>query len=126
MIKGNERYKEWSLEEVIGKLRAYDLNLQKKETGYDQVQDPGMYFGKKPSSSTAIGSGVTTFFTGETEESNTIPQSSSDCCYLTTSGEAGNVKGSVTRHSSKSFKSMPMSVKSAEEQLNILAAFMSS
>ena len=37
MIKGNEKYKEWSLEEVIGKLRAYDLNLHKKETGYDQV-----------------------------------------------------------------------------------------
>ena len=32
------------------------------------------------------------FFSGETDESNTIPQSSSDCCYLTTSGEAGNVK----------------------------------
>ena len=32
----------------------------------------------------------------------------------------------MTGHSSKTFKSMPMSVKSAEEQLNILAAFMSS
>ena len=35
MIKGNVNYKEMDLEEVIGKLRAYDLNLQKKETEYD-------------------------------------------------------------------------------------------
>ena len=53
MIKGNDQYKQMNLEEVIGKLRAYDLNLQKKETGYDQIQDSGMYFGKKPS----VGSG---------------------------------------------------------------------
>ena len=55
MIKGNEKYKEWNLEEVIGKLTAYDLNLQKKETGFDQVQDLGMYFGKKSSSNIAAG-----------------------------------------------------------------------
>ena len=32
MIKGHAEYKDMDLEEVISKLRAYDLNLQKKET----------------------------------------------------------------------------------------------
>ena len=125
MIKGHAEYKDMDLEEVIGKLRAYDLNLQKKETGYDQVQDPGMYFGKKPSN-VGSGSGVTAFYTGEADDCNSTPQINKEVCCPTASGDTQNVKSSVTRQSSKSLKSMSMSVKSAEEQLNILVAFMSS
>ena len=85
-----------------------------------------MYFRKKSSSKIETGSGVTTFYTGETDDSNTIQQSGSDCCFLTSSGETTNVKSSIGGQSSKSFKSMPKSVKSTEEQLTILAAFMAS
>ena len=85
-----------------------------------------MYFGEKSSSNIATGSGVTTFYTREANDSNTIQQSGSDCCYLTSSGAPANVKSSIGGQSSKSFKSVPMSVNSAEEKLTILAAFMAS
>ena len=74
-----------------------------------------MYFGKKPSSA-GMGSGVIAFYTGEAEDCNTIPQFNSEVCYLTKSGETHNVKSSVNGQSSKSLMSMPMSVKSVEEQ----------
>ena len=92
------------LEEVIGKLRAYDLNLQKKETGYDQVQDPAMYFRKKPSN-VGSGSGITAFYTGEADDSITSSQINNEVCGLIASGDAQNVKSSVTGQSSKSLKS---------------------
>ncbi|KAJ0683464.1 hypothetical protein HanPI659440_Chr16g0658571 [Helianthus annuus] len=37
MIKGEADYETKELEEVAGKLRAYELNMKKKDTGYDQV-----------------------------------------------------------------------------------------
>ncbi|MFS8021495.1 hypothetical protein Hanom_Chr16g01428041 [Helianthus anomalus] len=42
MMKGEAYYNTKELEEVVGKLRAYELNMKKKKTGYDQVQDPGI------------------------------------------------------------------------------------
>ena len=53
-----------------------------------------MYFGKKPSSA-GMGSGVTTFYTGEAEDCNTITQFNSEVGYLTKSGKTHNVKSSV-------------------------------
>ena len=64
------------------------------------------------------------FLCGETDDNNPIQNSGSDCCYMTSSSRTENVKSSVSGQYSKSYKAIPMSVKSAEEQLSILAAFM--
>ena len=84
-----------------------------------------MYFGKKPSN-VGSGSGVIAFYTGEADDGNTSSRINHEVCGLIASGDVQNIKSSVTGQSSKSLKSMPMSIKSAEEQINILAAFMSS
>lgn len=42
-IKQNEKFDEMELEDVVNLLGAYDLNMKKKETNTDQVQDSGMY-----------------------------------------------------------------------------------
>ena len=51
MIKKEANYETMDLEEVVGQLRAYELSMKKKDTGFDQVQDPRIYKGV-PSSST--------------------------------------------------------------------------
>ena len=83
-----------------------------------------MYFGKKSSSGTTSSIGVTTFFTGETVNNNPMQNSNSDCCYMTSSGGTANVKSLSNDQNVRSYKLMPMSVKSAEEQLSVLASFM--
>ncbi|MFS7911636.1 hypothetical protein Hanom_Chr02g00120461 [Helianthus anomalus] len=37
VIKGEPEYETKELEEVVGELGAYELNMNKKEIGYDQV-----------------------------------------------------------------------------------------
>ncbi|KAI3712446.1 hypothetical protein L1987_71003 [Smallanthus sonchifolius] len=49
-----------SLEEVLGKIQSHDLNMKKKETNMEHIQDPSMYF---PKSSGKTGAGVA-FFSG--------------------------------------------------------------
>ncbi|MFS7997132.1 hypothetical protein Hanom_Chr12g01138131 [Helianthus anomalus] len=62
MIKGEADYETKDLEEVVGKLRAYELNMKKKEIGYDQVQDPRIYKGIPSSSSHNASSNFATAF----------------------------------------------------------------
>ncbi|KAI3776002.1 hypothetical protein L1987_45762 [Smallanthus sonchifolius] len=57
LIKENIKYKTMSLEEVIGKIQSHDLNMKKKETNMEHIQDPAMYFAKT-SAPTSSGSHV--------------------------------------------------------------------
>ncbi|KAI3814329.1 hypothetical protein L1987_19080 [Smallanthus sonchifolius] len=67
LIKENEKYKTLSLEDVLGKIQSHDLNLKKKETNMEHIQDPSMYFAK---SSGKSGSGVALFSGDGQDNSN--------------------------------------------------------
>ncbi|KAI3786631.1 hypothetical protein L1987_40454 [Smallanthus sonchifolius] len=64
LIKENVKYKTMSLEEVLGKIQSHDLNMKKKETNMEHIQDPSMYFAK---TSSKTGAGVA-FFSGDTQD----------------------------------------------------------
>ena len=123
MIKEGGSYSSMSLDTVVRKLRAYNFNMMRRDAGSDQVQDPGIYHGKAATktSSSNSSSGVSAFFSGETS-GNIVIDSHGECCFVSTSGELTKVKdipsgkgkgeGGLT---SEARKSMPMSVKSAEQ-----------
>ena len=62
MIKDNDKFPDQSLDDVIGKLRGYDLNMQMKETSADLIQDLSIYHGKKSSAAASTSGGVTAFY----------------------------------------------------------------
>ncbi|KAI3805298.1 hypothetical protein L1987_27535 [Smallanthus sonchifolius] len=64
LIKENVKYKTMSIEEVLGKIQSHDLNMKKKETNMEHIQDPSMYFAK---SSGKTGAWVT-FFSGDAQD----------------------------------------------------------
>ncbi|KAI3744718.1 hypothetical protein L1987_57809 [Smallanthus sonchifolius] len=66
LIKENVKYKTMSLEEVLGKIQSHDMNMKKKETNMEHIQDPSMYFAKSVGKS---GTGVA-FFSGDAQESS--------------------------------------------------------
>ncbi|KAI3819600.1 hypothetical protein L1987_13441 [Smallanthus sonchifolius] len=66
LIKENVKYKTMSLEEVLGKIQSHDMNMKKKETNMEHIQDPSMYFAKSAGKS---GTGVA-FFSGDAQESS--------------------------------------------------------
>ncbi|KAJ0507000.1 putative transcription factor interactor and regulator CCHC(Zn) family [Helianthus annuus] len=125
MIKGEADYETKELEEVIGKLRAYELSMKKKDTGCDQVQDPGVYNGLTSSSSHNASSDSTTAFLSCENEQVTVNEDG-DACFVAASGGSTGTKRTPTSKQSSSAKSMPMSVKSAEEHLALLASFVAS
>ena len=88
MIKKEADYDKKDLEEIIGKLRAYDLNMRKKETGYDHVQDPGVYKGFPSSSSflNASSHSATAFLSSENEQA--VFNSDGEVCYVASSGSS--------------------------------------
>ncbi|KAI3825179.1 hypothetical protein L1987_06655 [Smallanthus sonchifolius] len=57
LIKENIKYKTMSLEEVLGKIQSHDLNMKKKETNMEHIQDPSMYFAKTFGKTVPIHSG---------------------------------------------------------------------
>ncbi|KAI3825408.1 hypothetical protein L1987_06891 [Smallanthus sonchifolius] len=67
LIKENVKYKTMSLEEVLGKIQSHDLNMKKKETNMEHIQDPSMYFAK---TSGKTGAGVAFFFGDVQDTSN--------------------------------------------------------
>ncbi|KAI3686998.1 hypothetical protein L1987_80688 [Smallanthus sonchifolius] len=67
LIKENVKYKTMSLEDVLCKIQSHDLNMKKKETNMEHIQDPSMYFAK---SSGKTGTGVA-FFSGDTQDTST-------------------------------------------------------
>ncbi|KAJ0693836.1 putative transcription factor interactor and regulator CCHC(Zn) family [Helianthus annuus] len=125
MIKGEADYETKELEEVVGKLRAYELSMKKKDTGYDQVQDPAVYNGLTSSSShNASSDSATAFLSCENEQ--VMVNQDGDVCFVAASGGSSGVKKSSASKQSTTAKSMPMSVKSAEEHLALLASFVAS
>ncbi|KAJ0449140.1 hypothetical protein HanHA89_Chr17g0725051 [Helianthus annuus] len=125
MIKGEADYETKELEEVVGKLRAYELSLKKKDTRYDQVQDPAVYNGLTSSTShNASSDSATAFLSCENEQ--VMVNQDGDVYFVAASGGSSGVKKSSTSKQSSSAKSMPMSVKSAEEHLALLASFVAS
>ncbi|KAI3744731.1 hypothetical protein L1987_57822 [Smallanthus sonchifolius] len=66
LIKENVKYKTMSLEEVLGKIQSHDMNMKKKETNMEHIQDPSMYFAESVGKS---GTGVA-FFSGDAQESS--------------------------------------------------------
>ncbi|KAI3819433.1 hypothetical protein L1987_13268 [Smallanthus sonchifolius] len=66
LIKENIKYKTMSLEEVLGKIQSHDMNMKKKETNLEHIQDPSMYFAKSAGKS---GNGVA-FFSGDAQDSS--------------------------------------------------------
>ena len=126
MIKREADYENKDLEEIIGMLRAYDLNMKKKETGYDQVQDPGVYKGI-PSSSTyhnASSDSATTFLSCDNEFVTT--NSDGDVCYVAASGGSNGSKNRQTSNQMSATRCIPLSVKSTEDHLALLASFIAS
>ncbi|KAJ0723344.1 hypothetical protein HanOQP8_Chr08g0297061 [Helianthus annuus] len=125
MIKGEADYETKELEEVVGKLRAYELSMKKKDTGYDQVQDPAVYNGLTSSSShNASSDSATAFLSCENEQ--VMVNEDGDVCFVAASGGSSGAKKTSAAKQSSSAKSMPMSVKSDEEHLAILASFVAS
>ncbi|KAI3802114.1 hypothetical protein L1987_30240 [Smallanthus sonchifolius] len=66
LIKENIKYKTMSLEEVLGKIQSHDLNMKKKETNMEHIQDPSMYFAKTTGKT---GTGIA-FFSGDAQDSS--------------------------------------------------------
>ena len=95
MLKENASYSSWTLDEVIGKLRAYDLNMQQKETSSDVAQNPSLYHGKKISSTANPTGGVTAFFSGETETADMSYETENLYAYVASSGAAGKGNNSA-------------------------------
>ena len=126
MIKENAEYSKWTLEDVVGKLRAYDLNMQQKETSSDFVQNPSLYHGKKMSSNASLIGGVTAFLSGETESKDENYETEGGYGFAASISDTGKSQIPLNGNSGKGFKEMPMSVKSAEGHLAMLASFVSS
>ncbi|MFS8021416.1 hypothetical protein Hanom_Chr16g01427161 [Helianthus anomalus] len=85
MIKVTTDYENKDLEEVVWELRAYELNMKKKEIDYDQVQDPGIYKGIPSSSShNASSNSATTFLSSENE--NVFVDADGEMCFVASSG----------------------------------------
>ncbi|MFS7997391.1 hypothetical protein Hanom_Chr12g01141241 [Helianthus anomalus] len=99
--------------------------MKKKETRYDQVQDPGNYNGLSSSSShNASSNSATTFLSCENEQ--VTVNEDGDVCFVAASGGSTGAKRTSTTNQSSNTKSMPMSVKVAEEHLALLASFIAS
>ncbi|MFS7914107.1 hypothetical protein Hanom_Chr02g00149501 [Helianthus anomalus] len=109
MIKGEADYETKELEEVVGKLRAYELSMKKKDTGYDQVQDPALYNGLTSSSSHNASSDSATAFLSCDNEKVTVNEDGDVCFVVASGGSIGAKKTSASKQGS-SAKSMPMSI----------------
>ncbi|MFS7905510.1 hypothetical protein Hanom_Chr01g00048551 [Helianthus anomalus] len=110
MIKGDQGYDTMELEEVVGKLRFHELNMRKKETCFNLVQDPGMYYGV-PS---------TSFINASSDNAD------GEVCFVAASGRSTWGKRQQASNHSSSTRSMPLSVKAAEEHLALIASFVAS
>mgnify|MGYP004490055267 CR=1 FL=1 len=125
LIKENSSYGTAELDTIVGKLRAYNLAVQRKDAGNNQVQDPGIYHGKPVSSSSAGNGGATAFFSGENSE-NLVLDADGEVCLVSKSSSSRSNQSKTNNEKSNSGKSMPMSVQSAEQQIVVLSSFIAS
>ncbi|KAI3774040.1 hypothetical protein L1987_48583 [Smallanthus sonchifolius] len=111
LIKENLKYKTMSLEEVLGKIQSHDLNMKKKETNMEHIQDPSMYFAK---SSGKTGVGVA-FFSSDTQDV------SNDHCFGLPSHS-----GLSANTTSSSSETHNMNHRVADDYLAMFSSFMAS
>ena len=129
MIKDKPEFETMTLEEVVDRLRNYELNMRKKDTKANQVQDPGLYHANIPSaSSKATDSGTTAFFSGDSKEFKGSLRVDSDgqCSFVASSGSSqarNNSSTSAGSASNNKTTRMPMNVKTVEEQIALYASF---
>ncbi|KAI3825202.1 hypothetical protein L1987_06679 [Smallanthus sonchifolius] len=116
LIKENVKYKTMSLEEVLGKIQSHDMNMKKKETNMEHIQDPSMYFAKSVGKS---GTGVA-FFSGDAQESSN-DQCSGVPIY---SGHTSHSGFSATTASTSSGSHVNQKV--ADDYLAMFSSFMAS
>ncbi|KAI3813979.1 hypothetical protein L1987_18717 [Smallanthus sonchifolius] len=116
LIKENVKYKTKSLEEVLGKIQSHDMNMKKKETNMEHIQDPSMYFAKSVGKS---GTGVA-FFSGDAQESSN-DQCSGVPIY---SGHTSHSGFSATTASTSSGSHVNQKV--ADDYLAMFSSFMAS
>ncbi|KAI3810956.1 hypothetical protein L1987_20645 [Smallanthus sonchifolius] len=116
LIKENIKYKTMSLEEFLGKIQSHDLNMKKKETNMEHIQDPSMYFAKT-SGKTGIG---VAFFSGDAQDI------SNDKCSGVPihSGHSSHSGFSATTASTSSGSHMNQKV--ADDYLSMFSSFMAS
>lgn len=119
IIRDGKYFETGELEEVVNRLRGYEMDMKRIGIDNDQVQDPSMYGAKVSSSST---SGSAAYYTGSTGVMN----SDGEICF----GDGGATPTKSQSSSSSStgsppnvnYSSMPMSAKLAE-QFSLYASF---
>ncbi|MFS7993296.1 hypothetical protein Hanom_Chr12g01092401 [Helianthus anomalus] len=126
MNKNEPKYSTKDLEEVVGKLRSYELNIKKKETRYDQLQDPGMYYGISSSTRNASSDSTIVFLSTENEPDRVITYAEGDACFVDSSEGSTAGKRQQGGDHGRSNKSMPLSVKYDKEYLALLVSFVAS
>ena len=122
MLKHDQvKYAALKLDEVVEQIRSSDFEERTTELSYSEVQDPALYHARATSSGKTIsGSGVNKALRVETELERI---ESEEGCFVPSSQVVKTVSSSTSSHA---MSGMPMSVKSAEDQLGLLSAFMSS
>ncbi|KAI3802322.1 hypothetical protein L1987_30452 [Smallanthus sonchifolius] len=117
LIKENIKYKSMSLEEVLGKIQSHDMNMKKKETNMEHIQDPSMYFAK---TSGKTGTGVA-FFSGDAQET-----SNDQCSGVPLHYGHSSHSGFSTTTTSSSSGTHYMNQKVADDYLAMFSSFMAS
>ena len=121
-IQENPGFSSWTLEQVISKLRAQDMKRRMKEVGNDFTQKPELYRGGMSNTTNSSSGGITAFYSGETDNLNSRVDVERNIGFVSPPSNAKSEANSSSS-STNALKSMPMSVKSAESQLGILASF---
>ncbi|KAI3732589.1 hypothetical protein L1987_63795 [Smallanthus sonchifolius] len=102
LMRENSKFYEMTIDEVIGKVQAHDMNLKIKESsGRPQIQDPSMYYGtssmaKSPGSRIAL-------FSGNSHKEDNSNVRGGHACY------AASGSGSESHHQNSSRNPSPTS-----------------
>jgi hypothetical protein len=116
-IQQNSEFKTWTLEQVIRKLRAQDMKRKTKAAGMsDFVQKPELYHSNAIVGKTST-SGVSAYFSSESEMGNAVDVVQNAACV------SDSESAMVVYNKRQKIEHMPISVKSAENNLDTLAAF---
>ncbi|KAI3802412.1 hypothetical protein L1987_30544 [Smallanthus sonchifolius] len=114
LIKENVKYKTMSLEDVLGKIQSHDLNMKRKETNMDHIQDPAMYFAK---TSGKTGSSVA-LFSGDGQDNTSEHKSGASSQTGFSTSTSNSVSGS---HNTNSYN---MNQRVADDYLAMFSSFM--
>ena len=133
LMRENKEFDKIDLETAVNKLRNFELNMVRKETPTDQVQDPGMYGAKVTGSSSSRSESSAYYSKGEPNSSSdghATLNMDGDICFVAGGSNSSKPQSSTgnfsTSASSMNYSNMPMSVKSAEQQFALYASFIAS